>query len=148
MERQPLGPLQAKVSLTPYPAIDLSATANWDHYEREMKSGSGSLDLTIERSGGRQDLYRVDLAYAKETTRNLNYEAEINLLFGFSVGVKRKRDLIIKYDIENSYWVDYQSQCWGLRLVYEELEADERVMLFFRLLGVGEAPAFRKSLEE
>ena len=66
----------------------------------------------------------------------------VNLLYGISVGATGKKDLEAEYDIENSYWIDYQSQCWGIRLLYEDLEEDKRTLLMFRLLGIGEVGGF------
>ncbi len=137
-ERKPFDPLQAALSLTPYPALDLSARADWDHYDHYISSGSVTLDLAVERGANKQDRYRIDYEYIRDYSKSLSYDAAINLLYGFSVGTSGKRDLIIKYNIKNSYWIDYQSQCWGIRLLYENLQSDKRIMLAFRLLGFGE----------
>lgn len=142
-EREPFDPLSGSLVLTPYPDLDLRATAEWDHYQEHVSSGSLGLDLAVKRSGNRRDTYAIDYVYERHATRNLNYELSINLLGGFSVGALRKRDLILKYDIENSYWIDYQSQCWGVRLLYEDPEEDRRIMVFFRLLGIGQAGGLR-----
>jgi LPS-assembly protein len=140
--RKPFNPLELEASLTPYPALDLSASAQWDHYKRHIASSSVSLDLVVDRTANRQDRYTVDYEYTKDSSENLSFEVELNLLYGFSIGARGKRDLLIKYDIENSYWVDYQSQCWGIRLLYEDLEEDQRTMVIFRLRGVGEVGDF------
>ncbi len=142
-EREPFGPLSGSLILTPFPDLDLRATAEWDHYQEHVSSGSVSLDLAVKRSGNRRDNYAIDYVHERHSTRNLNYEVNINLLGGFSVGALGKRDLILEYDIENSYWIDYQSQCWGVRLLYEDLEEDKGIMVFFRLLGIGQAGGFR-----
>jgi len=55
-KRKPFDPLAASVSLTPYPSLDLEATAYWDHYEHYISYWRGSLDLTVNRSGSRQDI--------------------------------------------------------------------------------------------
>jgi len=80
--------------------------------------------------------------YAKDSVKSLNYQFGINLAYGFSIGAERKRDFITTYDIENSYWVGYESQCWGVKLYYEDLEEDTRAMLVFSLLGAGEIGVF------
>jgi LPS-assembly protein len=141
-EREPFEPLRASLGLTPFSALDLSAAASWDHYEHYVSSWSFSLDLAVERSGSRLDILEVDFVYDRDNAKNLNYDISLNLLQGFSVGASSERDLIVDYNIENSYWVDYQSQCWGMRLLYEDLEEDKRVMLTFRLLGLGDVVDF------
>ena len=101
-----------------------------------------SLDLTIERNNKKQDYYGVDFIYTKDSVKSLNYDLDINLAYGFSVGANRNRDLITTYDIENSYWIGYESQCWGIKLLYEYLDEDRRAMFVFSLLGAGEVGVF------
>jgi len=147
-KREPFSPLNASLSLTPYPALSLTASGTWNHYKEYISSGIVGLDLTVKRSGGRQDSYSIDYVFARDSTRNLNYELTMNLLYGFSVGAQARRDLNMKHDIENSYWIDYQSQCWGFRLIYEDLDEDTRAMLFFSLLGIGKVATFEVEEEK
>ena len=146
-ERQPFRPLRGSLTVTPHPGLDLRATAIWDHYQQYVSSSSVALDLTVERSANRQDRYVIDLVYSRHTTKNLNYQLNIHLLYGLSVGASSRRDLIVKHAIENSYWIDYQSQCWGLRLLYEDLDEDRRIMFFLRLLGIGQVGSFGAAAE-
>jgi LPS-assembly protein len=141
-KRKSFTPLEANLSFTPLPAVYLSAGGAWDHYDRHLSSGNVSLDLSIERGDQRQDRYSIDFEYARDSAKSLNYDVAINLLYGVSVGARGKKNLEVDYDIENSYWIDYQSQCWGVRLVYEDLEEDRRTLLMFRLLGMGEVGSF------
>ncbi len=142
VERKPYDPLETTLSLTPYPALDLSASANYDHYEQHLSSGSFGLDLLVKRSGPRNDRYSIDYVYSRDSTKQLNYEIAIHLFHGLSIGAERMRDLIEKHDTEDAYWIEYQSQCWGIRLTYEDLDEDRRAMLSFSLLGFGGAGAF------
>ncbi|UCH06737.1 MAG: LPS assembly protein LptD [Deltaproteobacteria bacterium] len=141
-KRKPFTPLEAKLSLTPVPALDLSARGAWNHYDHHLSSGSVSLDLSVARGERSQDRYSIDFEYARDSVKSLNYDVAVNLLYGISVGATGKKDLEAHYDIENSYWIDYQSQCWGIRLLYEDLEEDKRTLLMFRLLGIGEVGGF------
>jgi len=138
VERKPYDPLEATLRLTPYPALDLSASANYDHYEEHLSTGSVGLDLMVTRGGARMDSYSIDYVYSRDTTKQLNYEIAIHLFHGLSVGAIGMRGLTEKHDIEDSYWIEYQSQCWGVRLFYENLDEDRRLMLKFSLLGFGE----------
>lgn len=140
--KKPFDPLKVSLSLTPCPPFDLSATVNWDHYEHTITSSSVSLDLMLQRRNKKRDYYGVDFIYTKDSVKSLNYEFDIDLTHGFSFGAERKRDFIHTYDIENSYWVGYESQCWGVKLYYEDLEEDTRAMLVFNLLGAGEIGVF------
>jgi LPS-assembly protein len=148
VERKPFGPLSATLSLTPYPALYLSTSASYNHYEEYLSSGSVGLDLTVKRKGSREDSYSIDYVYSRDSTKQLNYEFAINLLYGLSVGAEGKRDLIEKHDIEDTYWIEYNSQCWGIRLLYEDLNEDKRIMLNFSLLGFGRVGTFTMEQEE
>jgi LPS-assembly protein len=147
-ERRPFGPLEAGLSLTPYPGLDLSAGARYDHYEHRLASGSLGLDLAVDRSGGRTDSYSIDYVYSRDSTEQINYELTVNLLYGISVGAQGRRDLLEKHDIEDTYWIGYQSQCWGMRLFYEELDEEKRIMLAFSLLGFGRVGTLSMGHEE
>ena len=148
VERKPFGPLGATLSLTPYPALNLSASAYYNHYEEYLSSGSVGLDLMVKRSGARKDSYSIDYVYSRDSTKQLNYDLAIHLLYGLSVGAVGMRDLIEKHDIEDTYWIEYQSQCWGIRLLYEDLDEDRRIMLTFSLLGFGSVGTFTMKEEE
>jgi hypothetical protein len=140
--RRPFGPLGATLSLTPYPALALSASANYDYYDEHLSSGSLGVDLKMNRSGTRKDSYSIDYVYYKDSTRQLNYKLALYLFYGLSVGAEGMRDLMEKHDIEDAYWLEYKSQCWGTRLLYEDLDEDKRIMLSFSLLGFGGLGAF------
>jgi len=148
VERKPYNPLEATLSLTPYPELNLSASGYYDHYEEYLSTGSVGLDLLVTRGGARRDSYSIDYLYSRNTTKQLNYEIAIHLFYGLSVGATGMRDLIEKHDIENSYWIGYQSQCWSTQLLYEDLDDDRRVMLKFSLLGFGGVGGFTMAHEE
>jgi LPS-assembly protein len=147
-ERKPYGPLGATLNLTPYPALDLSAKANYDHYEEHLSSGSVGLDLMVNRGGARKDTYSIDYVYSRDSTKQLNYELAIHLLYGLSVGAEGMRELVERHDIADTYWIEYQSQCWGVRLIYEDLDEEKRIMLNFSLLGFGSVGTFTMKEEE
>ena len=148
VERKPFDPLDATLSLTPYPALDLTASAKYDHYEEQLSSGSVGLDLKVKRSGAKKDSYAIDYVYSRDSTKQLNYDLTIHLLYGLSVGAVGMRDLIEKHDIEDTYWIGYKSQCWGIRLAYEDLDEDKTIMLNFSLLGFGQVGTFTMEQEE
>jgi LPS-assembly protein len=148
VERKPYAPLEATLSLTPYPAFNLSASALYDHYGEYLSSGSVGLDLMVTRGGARKDIYSIDYVYSRDTTKQLNYEMALNLFHGLSVGAEGMRDLIEKHDIVDTYWIGYQSQCWGVQLLYEDLDEDRRVMVKFSLLGFGGIGGFTMAHEE
>ncbi len=137
-KRRPFEPLTAELSITPFPDLDLRGTGKWDHYEHEISSATISCDFSIDRSGGRRDSYRVDYRYATDGQKNLDLRTDVNLLFGLSVGGSLERDLELDYNISNSYWLEYQTQCWGVKLAAEKRDEKTSIMLVFQLLGLGD----------
>ncbi|RJR18934.1 MAG: hypothetical protein C4582_11010, partial [Desulfobacteraceae bacterium] len=69
---------------------------------------------------------------------SLSLEAEVNLVYGLSVGGYLQQDLFEKHNISNSYWIRWLSQCWGVKLAMENDDVRTRVMLIFELVGLGE----------
>ena len=65
-ENEPLTPLSASLIVTPFNNLDLRGTAKWDHYEHQISYTSLSMDLSIDRSGGRKDIFEIDYLYKKD----------------------------------------------------------------------------------
>ena len=140
-EKEPFEPLNGILTFTPLPDLILDAEAHWDHYDDAISFADLSLELQIDRSGGRKDSYEIDYTYWKEGNKGLNYYLNVNLLYGFSVGSSLKRDIDLGQNIEKSYWFEYLSQCWGIRLIAEKIDETSSIMVTFRLLGLGDLGA-------
>jgi LPS-assembly protein len=145
-DREPFKPLKADISLNPFPNLDFSGVAYWDHYDNRITSADLSLELIVDRSGNRKDLFEVDYQYERDTDKNLSLSVDLNLLYGFSTGGSLEKDLMVDQDISKSLWLEYESQCWAVRLGAEWEDEDTQVMIVFRLLGLGDFKT-RKSIE-
>ncbi|MDY7034788.1 MAG: LPS assembly protein LptD [Thermodesulfobacteriota bacterium] len=135
-EKRPFEPLQGLLTLMLFQNLDFDAEAHYDHYDDDISFADISLELSIERSGGKKDSYAIDYQYTKGESENLNYQININLLYGFSTGTSLKRDLVAGHSLESSYWLDYQDQCWGVRLITGQLDGMDSLMVTFRLVGI------------
>ena len=136
-EKNPFEPLVGILTLKPFPDLYLDAEARWDHEEDEMSFADTSFELSVKRSGGRKDRYKIDYIFVEGENENLNYSLDVNLLYGFSAGTSIKRDLRAGREIQSSYWLEYQSQCWAVRLTTERLDSMDSIMVLFRLTGLG-----------
>jgi len=137
-KKEPFEPLKGVMTFMPFPDLDIDAEAHWDHYDDDISFADLSLELEVDRSGGRKDSYEIDYVYQKDSNKSLSYSLNVNLLPRFSAGSTLKRDLDIDQNIENSYWVEYESQCWGVRMTAAKLDDVSSIMLTFRLLGLGD----------
>ena len=140
-KEEPFEPLTGLLVLRPFQDIDIYGEARWDHYDHKMTFADLSLDLSVQRSGKRKDTFKVDYQYEKDGQKSLNFWLGVNLAHGFSVGSSLERDLGLDYTVSNSYWLDYQNQCWGVRFGAERQDEDTNVMVLFRLLGLGDIKA-------
>jgi LPS-assembly protein len=140
VDREPFEPLYAELILRPFQGFSLFAETEWDYYDQKITFADVALDFTIARSGGRKDIFRADYLYDKdEDHKSVNFWFDLNLVYGLSAGSSYERDLNIKENVSTKYWLQYQRQCWGLRLTVKDEDEDTSVMLEFQLLGLGEA---------
>ncbi|HJX34618.1 MAG TPA: LPS assembly protein LptD [Desulfatiglandales bacterium] len=137
LDESRLEQLTGTLILTPFPDLDLDAEVRWDHHKDEISFADLSLEYDMERSGGRKDTYRIDYVYLDGLNKGLSYYLNVNMPYGFSAGSSLQRDMDLRHNIENSYWIEYLAQCWGARLTVERFDEESSIMLTFRLLGLG-----------
>ena len=136
--RQPFEPLVGEVTLRVLPYADLRAEAGWDHYDDGIAFADVTMEMNIPRSGGRTDHISLDYEYEVDGRESITYTLDVNLLYGFSAGMTQTRDLSLKQNNTTRFYLDYQSQCWGLRFSAESLDDVDTFMVTFRLLGLGD----------
>lgn len=135
-EKRPFKPLRGSMRVIA-PNVDFLGNAGWDHYKSELTAVDMSLGFMMDRSGGRKDRYSLDYLYVMDEVKSLNLDAHINLAYGFSAGIAFNRDLILDKTNASRYWLDYQSQCWGLRVTAERIDNVTGFLVEFNLLGLG-----------
>ena len=126
------------MNLRPFSTLDVQTTARWDWDKSEIPSANISFLFAGQRSGGRTDRYRVDYDTTKGGDKFLNFDIDLNLAYGYSVGGGLRRNLVLTRNVASRFWLDYQSQCWGARLSLDEIDGNKRVFVTFRLLNLGE----------
>ena len=136
-EDRPFEPLIGILTLRPLSYLYLDTEVHWDHYEKEVPFADVTLALHIPRSGGRTDYIAADYEYAKEGDKAFNIGGHINLDYGFSVGGALRRNISSGDNLQKSLYLDYQSQCWGVRVISDNLDGIGSIMVQFRLLGLG-----------
>jgi LPS-assembly protein len=136
-EERPFEPLVGILTLRPLSNLYFDTEVHWDHYDKNIPFADVTLALSIPRSRGRTDYIGVDYQYVKEGDKGFNASAHINLDYGFSVGGGIRRDLNRENSLSQSLYLDYQSQCWGVRVSSDNLDGIGSIMVQFRLLGLG-----------
>ena len=136
-EERPFEPLIGILTLRPLSNLYLNTEVHWDHYDKDIPFADVSLALNIPRSGGRTDILGVDYQYVKDGNKGFNANGFVNLGYGFGVGGGVRRDLNTKASLAKGLYLDYQSQCWGVRVISDNLDGVGSIMVHFRLLGLG-----------
>lgn len=141
-KRRPFEPLNATMRVQPFANIDFLGQVEWDHYDHEITLADLSLDISIQRSGGRKDKFKIDYQFEEDSQKSLKTAIDVNLIHGFSMGASLERDLDLDENISNTFWLGYVSQCWGAKISVEIEDDQTKVMLLFNLLGLGEIKPF------
>ena len=137
-DREPFEPLEIELNAFPFTWLDVDAEAHWDHYESDFTYTDISAGYTMKRSGGRSDRYALEYQYEEDDSQFLGYRVHLNLAGGFSAGTALRKELEMNHTLDSAYWIEYQSQCWGVRLSAGSLDGVDSFMLTFHLLGLGE----------
>jgi LPS-assembly protein len=138
-EKTPFLPLVGILTISPYPSLYFDAEAHWDWYDQNLPFADVGFRWSIERSRGRADSIGIDYRYRKETGEDgLNLSFNVNLVDGLSVGASIHRDLSSKQSVDEKFYLDYQSQCWGVRVITDSSPGINSFMVIFRLVGLGD----------
>jgi hypothetical protein len=135
---EPWRPLVASLVVTPYSGLDLRGNVAYDYYDRKINSTTLSADLLVDRTGNRQDQYRLDYRYRRDGTETLTLLADVYLTRGFSAGVGVQADLRVEEQIQSRLWVGYERQCWGVKATVQNEEESTTFWVEFELKGLGE----------
>ncbi len=142
VKKKPFDPLQLSLTVKPLELVDIYWLAQWDHYDTEFKSNDLSIELTIDRSTARKDHYKLEYQSLKGEYRNLSLSADVGLWGGFSAGGFYSKDFRADEEISSNIWVNYGSQCWGIKVVAQREDKDTRFMVLFELKGLGQFRAW------
>jgi len=138
--QEPFSPVSVKLEFTPEYYFSLSADAEWSIYDNEAVSHNISTAISDRRN----DRLYVEHRYTLETDEDS--EDGINSFFGeASLQVTRPLALYTRYEhdffsdkeLETSFGILYDAQCWTLDLRYTRDE-DEIIYSFeIQLYGIG-----------
>ena len=134
-KKEPFKPLTAELRYMPNPKVYMNAEARWDHYKNDFSYADVALRFDVDRKNSRTDVYRLDYVYNDNGSKGLSYYVDINLTRRFALGSTLQRDIELGHNVERSYWLEYNSRCWEMRLGMQQYDEESRVMFGFRLFG-------------
>ena len=136
-EKKDFLPLLGFLSISPAYPLNFQVEAEWDYYQQAVSYADVALELAWERAGGKYDSFGLNYQYLKDGNKGLNFSLHVNLLQGFSAGVSQSLDLKESKGIQGTYYLDYQAQCWGVRITSSSLTGLNSFMVLFRVVGFG-----------
>ncbi len=131
-------PLYMDLVATPSSEFDIRGHFKWDHYDKEIASAMFSANMSVPRTGGKTDTYRLDYIYTRGSRENIKGYFDINLVYGFAFGSEFSFEMMSDTTVYNSYWLRYTSQCWAATLKLERQDEQTSFGLGFQLLGLGD----------
>jgi len=137
-------PLYMNLVATPFQNMDFRGYFKWDHYDTEIISALFSANLSMPRTGGRNDTYKLDYIYQKDNRESLEGYFDINLAYGFSFGSQFALEMRSDTTVSNSYWLRYDSQCWAVVFKVERQDEQNSFGIGFHLLGLGDINKLKK----
>ena len=134
--RRPFSDVTGELEFMPFSHLALKGDAAWSIYDHVYNSYNAVLLLSDRRG----DNASVDYRYTRESNRSVVTELFVNLLGPLSANFQYERNLDDDKDVRTSVGVEYESQCWSLKVTY----TDDRIMnereYFFQigLYGLGQ----------
>lgn len=130
----PWGNITVRVDFDPSRFVYWEADASFDPYDTVFSSFNTLLRL----SDARGDAVTFDYRYAQGGVNQLDSELRVALNSQWALSYINRTDFENNNQIENTFQVSYQGQCWGMRLFYTSTDREQGVYVAFSLAGLGE----------
>jgi hypothetical protein len=137
-EERPFQPLMGVLTCHPFPGVDVESEVWWDHYEDEVVLVDSYLGFSWKRAGGRADRVGLEYLYIPGKNESVGANVHLNVTDKFAVGTSLHRELKLDQNVASAYYVQYNSQCWGVRVSADRYAGETSFMVSFTILGLGE----------
>ncbi|MBU2551015.1 MAG: LPS assembly protein LptD [Proteobacteria bacterium] len=145
---RPNQPWEIEFELIVSPYFRFQTTSQFDTYSDSFTDHSMELHVQNQRGDFFFMEYNLNLEpYTVVDKDVLEYEQiqfflNLNVVEDWSFQIRRRYSLMDEDDIETFYSVQFNPQCWGLRLEYMDKPNDRYVALIWSLLGIGDIGTF------
>ncbi len=132
-KKRNFGTVDMEMDLNPLSYLSLKSRSRFDVHDGSWLRSNNDLVLTTPR-GDRVSLgyhYTRDLIEAI----NLSLRAKINREIDLEVTLKQNE--LAKRTVEQTYAVNYQRQCWGIKVGYSDSADDRQIFASLNLFGFG-----------
>jgi len=132
-ERRPFSPVMMDLILTPHQYVTYRGQYTFDVNDGEWKTMDH--DLTLKDRRG--DSATVSYRYAQDALEEIDLYLKAKLTNAVNLTFIRRRNEFDKKDMETTYGVQLQKQCWSVEFTYSDMDDDKRFMVMFSLFGLG-----------
>ncbi len=137
---EPFSDIFAELDITPRRYVSLNANARWSIYDDALRSFGSTLGLRDNRG----DKLSINYNYNSDSSpssddgsESIGLEAELKISGRLKVRGKHERNIYDQIDIESSFGIHFQSQCWGVDISYAIEAQDQRYRIMLNLLSLG-----------
>lgn len=137
---EPFTDITAELDIMPKRYIRLDVDGDWSIYDDELTRFNTTLTLWDNRDDRLSVTYqnqRESSPGADDGNESITLKAELKLNAHWRLQGAYERDLYENEDIETTFGMDYQSQCWGVAFEYTKEEDDRRYSVMVNLLTLG-----------
>lgn len=137
---EPFTDITAELDIMPKRYIRLDVDGDWSIYDDTLTRFNSTLALWDNRGDRLSVTYqnqRESSPGADDGNESITLETELKLNARWRLNGAYEHDLYDNKDIETSFGIDYQSQCWGVAFEYTKEEDDRRYSVMVNLLSLG-----------
>ncbi|MEE8423733.1 MAG: LPS assembly protein LptD, partial [Thermodesulfobacteriota bacterium] len=135
-EKRPFSDLKVEMILTPDDRIYFKGEGEYNVYSSQVST----YDLSMILKDRRGDKLDVGYSYNRNVANYLDLDINVNIFKGLDFFHSSRFSFLDANTktLETTYGIDYQRQCWGIRLSRVEISAENVYYLTLNLLGLGE----------
>ncbi|MCB2185893.1 MAG: LPS assembly protein LptD [Deltaproteobacteria bacterium] len=137
-DNQPLGLVTGRAELDPSDNIYGEAEVSWNPNNNRWEQLYGRLEFSDYRG----DAINLDYIFRDGSYKQMTSGLTVALTQEWSVSYANRHDFDNETDFETIYQLQYQSQCWGFRVFYQDDQYERGYYFAFTLGGFGELFGF------
>ncbi len=141
---EPFSTIKAELDLTPGQYVTIDSDAQWSVYGDDLVQFNTAFSLWNDRLDSLSAVYRSTKELEDDTgtvtvegIQSIRLAALFHLNQQWSINGGYERNIFEHKDIETSFGIVYQSQCWSVDLEYRVEDDDRSYQVKFYLLGLG-----------
>lgn len=135
--KEVLYPLSFELDITPKQYFSIDSDWKWSKYEKDITEANIKMTLNDNRG----DSISAEYRYTRDSIESLIGSLSIRVTDRVSLYANKEYDYFSNEAIETNTGIKYNSQCWGINLMYTDKPDERKYTITFDLLGLGSIPS-------